>query len=106
VASSDDFPPPDQPQPDLIPQGFPHQLSDDELEQAAERFASGFRQWIVKNGLGSTHEGIVLGYGALLDVARNETFRRHLRRSETLSRVALLVAIVSAIITIVLAVAR
>ena len=60
-----ELPPPHKPQPDLIPAGFPHELDDDELEAAAALYVGELRKFVAKAGVGSTHEGTVLGYGTL-----------------------------------------
>ena len=82
-----------------VPEGFPHQLDDSELERAITEFADELRETTQRHGVGLVNQGIVLGYGTLLDVGRAEQFRRQLRRSEKLARLALVVAIASSLVT-------
>lgn len=87
-----------------VPEGFPYALDDAALEEAVAMFADALRETTRTSGVGYRNEGIVRGYGTLLDVGRGEMFRRHLRRSELLSRWALGISIGAAVITTTLAV--
>jgi hypothetical protein len=56
-----------------VPDGFPHDLDDETLEQWAATFAARLRA-VTEKGVGYKNEGVVLGYGTMLDVARGECF--------------------------------
>jgi hypothetical protein len=82
-----------------VPEGFPYKLEDEALDEWAEKFATRLRE-VTEKGVGYNNEGVVLGYGTMLDLTRSEQFRRHLRRSERIARVALVVAIIAALASI------
>lgn len=82
-----------------VPEGFPHELDDQSLDEWAGKFAERLRA-VTEKGVGFKNEGVVLGYGTLLDVTRSEQFRRYLRRSERVARVALIVAIIAAVASV------
>ena len=86
-----------------VPVGFPHKLSDAELEYTSSEIAaamldaSGLRG--ATSGSGEASERAYLEiYATLHDAGRAEQHRRSFRRSERLARLALCIAILSAIV--------
>jgi voltage-gated potassium channel Kch len=88
-----------------VPEGYPHELDDSTLKQVTGTLAARLREAIPPETIGYSHEGVLLGYEALLEVGRGEQVRRQLLQSERLSRRALRVAIGAALVTSLLAIA-
>jgi hypothetical protein len=64
------------------------------------REVRGAARAVTEKGVGYRNEGVILGYGTMLDIARSEQFRRYLSRSERTARVALVVAVIATLASV------